>query len=75
MNTYITESTFARLVERACSVDRELRLELEREKAWDVYGETLVTAYDRYQRQGVSIRETFGLSYSSRLAASGTLQA
>ncbi|MBU0499152.1 MAG: hypothetical protein KJ558_11250 [Gammaproteobacteria bacterium] len=47
MNTFITESTFARLVERACSVDRELRLELEREKTWDIYGEALATACDR----------------------------
>lgn len=69
MNNQITQTSFTHLVDWACQIDRELRLELEREKEWDIYGETLGMAYERFKAQGVTIREAFGLSYSSAFAS------
>lgn len=69
MNNPITQSSFSHLVEWACQVDRELRLELEREKEWDIYTDALNVAFERFRSHGVTIREAFGLSYSSTLAS------
>lgn len=67
MKHQINEKSFAQLVEGICVSDRELRLELERKKSWDIYQEILEMAYERYVL-GLSIRESFGLSYSSTLS-------
>jgi hypothetical protein len=65
MQHLLSQEAFAGIVEGICAGDRELRLELERQKRWDVYRDALATAYQRYTGLGLGIREAFGLTESS----------
>ncbi len=58
----LSKTEFNALVTETCCADRELRHEIEREKDYDIYRDSLDAAYDLFREHFLTVRESFGLT-------------